>query len=94
MQAGHRAGADIVKLFTAPADVPAYIASILAPLPHLRIYPTNGVTVENVVQVLQAGAAGVGFAGSLFGPAWLAERNLAAIRAHAAEILQRVANIP
>ena len=94
MQAAYRAGADLVKLFPTPADVPAYIASILAPLPHLRIYPTNGVTVGNVVQVLQAGAAGAGFAKSLFEPAWLTERDFAAIRAHAAGILQRVKSIP
>ena len=57
METAHRAGADFVKLFPAPADLPSYIASILAPLPHLRIYPTNGVTVDNVLDVLRAGAA-------------------------------------
>jgi len=92
MEIAHRAGADFVKLFPAPADLPAYIASILAPLPHLRIYPTNGVTVDNVLDVLRAGAAGTGFAKALFEPAWLAEKDFAAIRRRAAQITQRVAN--
>jgi 2-dehydro-3-deoxyphosphogluconate aldolase/(4S)-4-hydroxy-2-oxoglutarate aldolase len=92
MQAAHRAGADFVKLFPAPADLPSYIASILAPLPHLRIYPTNGVTVDNVVDVLRAGAAGAGFAKALLEPAWLADRDFAAIRRRAGEITRRVAS--
>ena len=92
MEIAHRAGADFVKLFPAPADLPGYIASILAPLPHLRIYPTNGVTVENVLDVLRAGAAGAGFAKALFEPAWLADRDYAAIRQRAAEITRRAAS--
>ncbi|HUU94875.1 MAG TPA: bifunctional 4-hydroxy-2-oxoglutarate aldolase/2-dehydro-3-deoxy-phosphogluconate aldolase [Phycisphaerae bacterium] len=92
METAHRAGADFVKLFPAPADLPSYIASILAPLPHLRIYPTNGVTVENVLDVLRAGAAGAGFAKALFEPAWLADRDFAAIRQRAAEITRRAAS--
>jgi len=92
MEIAHRAGADFVKLFPAPADLPSYIASILAPLPHLRIYPTNGVTVENVLDVLRSGAAGAGFATALFEPAWLADRDFAAIRRRAAEITRRAAS--
>ena len=92
MEIAHRAGADFVKLFPAPADLPSYIASILAALPHLRIYPTNGVTVENVLDVLRAGAAGAGFAKALFEPAWLADRDYAAIRRRAAEITRRAAS--
>ena len=93
METAQRAGADFVKLFPAPADLPGYIASILAPLPHLRIYPTNGVTVENVLDVLRAGAVGAGFAKALFEPAWLADRDFAAIRRRAAEITRRAASI-
>jgi len=92
MEIAHRAGADFVKLFPAPADLAGYIASILAALPHLRIYPTNGVTVDNVLDVLRAGAAGAGFAKALFEPAWLADRDFAAIRRRAAQITQRVTN--
>lgn len=93
MQTAHRAGADFVKLFPAPADLPGYIASILGPLPHLRIYPTNGVTLENVHAVLRAGAAGVGFVKALFEPPWLAERDFDAIRRRASEISEHVSRI-
>jgi len=92
METAHRAGADFVKLFPAPADVPGYIASILGPLPHLRIYPTNGVTPENVLEVLAAGAAGAGFVKSLFDPKAMAARDFAEIRSRAERIVARVSN--
>ena len=46
--------------------------TVLAPLPELRIFPTNGVTLANVADILGAGAAGVGFTTSLFEPGWMA----------------------
>jgi len=86
METAHRAGADFVKLFPAPADVPTYVAALRGPLPHLRIYPTNGVTKENVRAVLSAGAAGAGFVGPLFEPRWIKTGDYAAIRERAEEI--------
>lgn len=90
MQAAHSAGADFVKLFPAPAELAGYIASILGPLPHLRIYPTNGVTLDNVLDIFAAGAAGAGFVKSLFEPQWLADGNFTAIRERATAIIERV----
>src|SRR5438105_2249196 len=39
MLAAHRAGADLVKLFPAPASVPEYVRAVLGPLPFLKIFP-------------------------------------------------------
>lgn len=91
MQAAHRAGADFVKLFPAPSDVPSYVSALLGPLPHLRVFPTSGVTEENFVAVLQAGAAGVGFVKPLFRPDELASRDFAAIERRARRIHERLA---
>jgi len=91
MLTAHRAGADFVKLFPAPADVAGFVTSVLGPLPFLRIYPTAGITVENFVDILRAGAAGVGFVRTLFVPGDLAAGNFAAIEARAAAIVQRLA---
>lgn len=93
MLAAHRAGADLVKLFPAPANVAEYVAAILAPLPFLRIFPTAGVTGDNLLEVLRAGAVGAGFVKALFSPADLAERNFAAIERRAATITQRLAEL-
>ncbi|NOT02283.1 MAG: 2-dehydro-3-deoxyphosphogluconate aldolase [Phycisphaerales bacterium] len=89
MLTAHRAGADFVKLFPAPADVVEYVTGILAPLPELRIFPTAGVSLANCVEVLKAGAAGAGFVRTLFEPGWMAERNYASIERRAAEIVDR-----
>ena len=42
----HRSGAACQKLFPAPGYLPSYIRAVLAPMPFLRIVPTNGVTLE------------------------------------------------
>jgi 2-dehydro-3-deoxyphosphogluconate aldolase/(4S)-4-hydroxy-2-oxoglutarate aldolase len=64
--AAHRAGAPLVKLFPAPAGGPAWLRSLLAPLPFLKVVPTNGVDIDNAEEWLAAGAWAVGFVASLF----------------------------
>lgn len=53
-------GADIVKLFPAEFVGPRYVQTVMAPLPHVPILPTGGVTPENVADWFTAGAAAVG----------------------------------
>ena len=91
MQAAHLAGADLVKLFPSPGHVADHVTSILGPLPHLRIFPTAGVTVDNFTDILRAGAAGVGFVRALFEPADMAARDFNAISRRAARIVGRLA---
>ncbi len=90
MQAAHRAGAEFCKLFPAPADVPGFVRATLGPLPHLRIFPTNGVGLANAAEVLRAGAAGVGFVAPLFDPKLMAARDLDGIEQRARDLLAAV----
>ncbi len=90
MITAHRAGADLLKLFPAPADVAQYVKSILGPLPQLNIFPTAGVDIDNMCEVLDAGAAGIGFVRSLFTPDEMAARNFDAIQARARAITMRM----
>ena len=64
-QAAHDAGADFVKLFPADTLGPAYIKAIRAPLPHLKLVPTGGVTIENIAEFFAAGCPAVGVGSSL-----------------------------
>lgn len=91
MLAAHRCGADLVKLFPAPQNVAEYVSAVLGPMPFLRIFPTAGVTPENFMAVLKAGAAGVGFVKSLFEPRDMAEKDYAAIQQRAAAITAQLA---
>ncbi len=91
MQTAHSLGADFIKVFPMPAGGVAFIEAIRGPLPHLRLFPTAGVTAENFTDFLRAGCAGVGFVRSLFDPADLAEGRFDVIRSRAARIQQVLA---
>lgn len=95
MMTAHRAGADFVKLFPAPpGEVAEFVRAVRGPLPFLRLFPTAGVTADSLVEVLRAGAAGVGFVRALFDPRDLADRNWAGIEARAARIIERLREAP
>ena len=68
MLLAHRAGAQLQKLFPAPASGPAFVSSVLAPLPFLKIVPTNGIDENNAADYLKAGVFAVGFVKALFDP--------------------------
>jgi 2-dehydro-3-deoxyphosphogluconate aldolase/(4S)-4-hydroxy-2-oxoglutarate aldolase len=65
IQTAFEAGADIVKVF--PADVVgmAFFKGILAPMPHLKLLPTGGVSLINAGDWLKAGACAVGVGSAL-----------------------------
>lgn len=86
----HRAGAALQKLFPAPAGGPTWLRSVLAPMPFLRIIPTNGVEVDNAAEWLAAGAFAVGCVRSLFPPDLLAARAWDAIERRARALLAAV----
>ena len=93
MQNAHEAGADFVKLFPAPTNVAEYIRYILGPQPHLKIFPTSGVILDNMLEVLEAGAAGVGFVGPLFNLQSMRNRNFDDIRERAEKIVALLADL-
>ena len=89
MLAAHRAGAPLIKLFPAPGNGPAYLRSVLAPLPFLKVVPTNGITEENAAAWMEAGAFALGWTAVLFTAEDLAAGDFAAIEARARAILAR-----
>lgn len=56
----YQAGADIVKLFPAGFAGPSYIKALKGPLPHIPIAAVGGITPENIVSFIKAGACCVG----------------------------------
>lgn len=65
IQAAHEAGADFIKVFPAKFFGPAYISALKAPLPHLRLMPTGGITPDNTDQWLEAGSDLLGIGSAL-----------------------------
>jgi 2-dehydro-3-deoxyphosphogluconate aldolase / (4S)-4-hydroxy-2-oxoglutarate aldolase len=82
--AAHRAGASYIKLFPADSLGPAFVKSILGPLPFLKIVPTGGITLDNFQSFLSCGCIAVGVGGSLVGTDLLDRQDWTALTAEAA----------
>lgn len=85
------AGADIVKVFPATVLGPAYFKDLRGPLPHVRLMPTGGVTLDNAGDWIKAGAVAVGVGTALLDAKAIASGNFAVLRANAERIVANVA---
>ncbi|PSB28248.1 keto-deoxy-phosphogluconate aldolase [Chlorogloea sp. CCALA 695] len=83
------AGASCVKVFPVQAVGGAsYIKSLQAPLGHIPLIPTGGVTVENAKGFLLAGAIAIGLSRELFPQQLVDAGDWDAIALHAKTLLQ------
>jgi len=83
----HELGSDFVKIFPAENLGPAYIRSILAPLPMLQLIPTGGVTPQNMPHYFKAGAAAIGAGSTLLTNEIFASADWGALSARATEFV-------
>ncbi len=65
IQSAYEAGAEFVKVFPASVLGMKFIKAVRAPLPHLKLVPTGGVSLDNAGDWLRAGAAMVGVGSAL-----------------------------
>jgi len=84
------AGADIVKVFPATAFGPGYIKDIRAPLPHVKLMPTGGVTVDNAGEWIAAGAVAVGVGSALLDAKAIQAGDYGVLRSKAERIVANV----
>lgn len=85
------AGASCVKVFPIQAVGGAsYIKALQGPLGHIPLIPTGGVTLENAVEFLQAGAIAVGLSGELFPKALVAAQNWQALTQRARRLREQL----
>jgi 2-dehydro-3-deoxyphosphogluconate aldolase/(4S)-4-hydroxy-2-oxoglutarate aldolase len=86
-----RLGGDMVKVFPAQnLGGASYLRALRGPFPQIPLVPTGGVTLDNVREMFDAGAAAVGVGGELISKDALARRDYAAISALAAQFLAAV----
>ncbi|OGV08488.1 MAG: 2-dehydro-3-deoxyphosphogluconate aldolase [Ignavibacteria bacterium RIFOXYB2_FULL_36_7] len=90
IQTAYEFGADIIKVF--PADVVgmAFFKAILAPLPHLKLMPTGGVSLTNAGDWLKAGACAVGIGSALLDKKAIQEGNYSKLTENAATIMKSI----
>jgi len=86
----HECGADFVKIFPAEFGGPAYIKSLLAPLPMLKCIPTGGVTPQTIGDFLKAGSVAFGAGSTLVQKEALEKGDMAAITKRAEEFVAAV----
>lgn len=84
------AGADIVKVFPATALGPTFFKDLRGPLPHVKLMPTGGVTLDNAGDWIRAGAVAVGVGTALLDAGAVASGHYDVLRANAARIVANV----
>ncbi len=86
------AGADFVKVFPCGAMGGAkYIKALKAPLPHIEMVPTGGVSLENTADFLRAGAAAVAVGAELIDAKMIGEGRYEVFEERARQFLAEVA---
>lgn len=90
IQTAYESGADIVKVF--PADVVgmAFFKGVLAPMPHLKLMPTGGVTLTNAGDWLKAGACAVGVGTALLDKKAIEAENYKALTENAIILMESI----
>lgn len=87
----HSAGADMVKVFPAQnVGGASYLRALRGPFPDIPLVPTGGVTLANVREMFDAGAAAVGVGSELISKEALARRDYRAIGALARQFVGAV----
>ncbi len=84
------AGSDIVKVFPATALGPGFFKDVRGPLPHIKMMPTGGVSVENAGDWIKAGAVAVGVGTALLDAKAISAGNYDVLRAKAEQIVRNV----
>jgi 2-dehydro-3-deoxyphosphogluconate aldolase/(4S)-4-hydroxy-2-oxoglutarate aldolase len=87
----HEMGADVVKVF--PADVVgmAFFKAVKAPMPHLQLMPTGGVSLTNAGDWIKAGACAVGVGSALLDKKAIAAGNFAQLTENARILCDSIA---
>jgi 2-dehydro-3-deoxyphosphogluconate aldolase/(4S)-4-hydroxy-2-oxoglutarate aldolase len=91
IQQATEAGAEIIKVFPAEVLGMGFLRSVLAPMPHLRLMPTGGVTPANAGDWLRAGACVVGVGSALIDPHALAAGDFQRLTDNARCLCQSIA---
>lgn len=85
------AGADVVKVFPCGAVGGAsYIKALKAPLPHIELIPTGGVSLKTAADFIKAGALALGVGADLVDNAAVREGRAASVTEKAREYVRLV----
>lgn len=83
-------GADFIKLFPASDLGTAYVKSIKAPISHIPLLATGGITLDNAAAFMKAGCAGLGVGGLLADKAAIAAGDFEKLTRSAKALLETI----
>jgi len=83
-------GASVVKIFPAHHFSPRYIKDVRAPLPHLRLMPTGGISLDNIRTYLDYGSFGVGIGSTLINQSAIKNRDWSTLANHARKFVSQL----
>lgn len=75
-------GASMVKLYPASVVGPAYVSAVLAPLNKVKLMPTGGIHLSNMLAYMKAGATSLGIGAELFDKKIIQKRDSEAMLNH------------
>src|ERR1044071_8249674 len=85
------AGADLVKVFPAGAlGGASYLKALKAPLPHIELVPTGGVSLKTAADFIKAGASALGVGADLVDPKAIRDGQAALITERAKQFVEIV----
>lgn len=90
IQTAFELGAEVIKVFPADQLGMKYFKSLKAPLPHLNLIPTGGVTLTNAGQWIDHGAFAVGLGSALLNNKAIKEGNFSIITDNAKLLMDNI----
>lgn len=93
IQTAWEAGADVVKVFPADSLGMEFFKAVLAPMPHLRLMPTGGVSLTNAGDWLKAGACAVGVGSALLDKEAIKNENYSKLTENAQMIMNSINSV-
>ncbi len=90
IQHAYEAGAEVIKVFPADCLGMAFFKGVKAPLPHLNLIPTGGVTLTNAGEWLKSGAFAVGLGSALMDKKAIQERNFHILTSNAKLLMETI----
>ena len=83
-------GALAVKLFPATTLGPAFIKDFNGPLNQIKLIPTGGVDLDNMLEFKKAGAVGYGIGSKLFDDKLIADNNWTELKNHIESFVKKI----
>lgn len=84
-------GAPMIKIYPATSLGPEYIKDVKAPLNKIKLLPTGGVSLSNILDFKKAGADGYGIGSQLFDKELIKNKKWIELKAHIQQFTSRFA---